>query len=268
MLGAPDSGKSTLARYLYGRLCAAGRRAAFLDGDPGQSTLGPPATLTLALGLPGDPSFPPAGPCWRRFVGATSPRGHMLPLVVGAARLVERAREAGADVIVYDTSGLVDPAQGGVNLKWAKIELLQPAVAIAIRRGQELEPLLVPLRRLLGGRLVELQPAAGVQTRDLATRQAHRAAQFARYFAGARPLVLDLKQLAVLPGPVFAFNQVVALEDAAGFLVALGILRRADLQREEVTLWAPNISPSKVAALRAGDLTLDPATYRDQILGR
>ncbi len=268
VLGAPDSGKSTLARYLYGRLCAAGRRALFLDGDPGQSTLGPPATLTLAAGLPGDPPFPPTGPRWRRFVGATSPRGHMLSLLTVAARLVERAREAGAEVIVYDTSGLVNPAQGGVNLKWAKIELLQPTAVIAIQRDQELEPLLVPLRRLLGDRLVELRPAAAVQPRDPLTRRAYRAAQFARYFAGARPLLLDLRRLAVLPGPGFAFNQLVGLEDAAGFLVALGIVRRADLPRGEVVLWAPDISAAEFVALRAGDLTVDPATYQDQALPR
>ena len=268
VLGAPDSGKSTLARYLYSRLCAAGRRALFLDGDPGQSTLGPPTTLTLASGLPGDPAFPPAGPCWRRFVGATSPRGHMLSLLVGAARLVEQARTAGADAIVYDTSGLVDPAQGGVNLKWAKIELLRPAAVIAIQRDQELEPLLVPLRRLLGGRLVELRPAAAVQPRDPVARRAHRAAQFARYFASARPQVLDLKRVAVLPGPGFAFNQLVGLEDATGSLVALGIVRRADLHRGEVTLLAPHYAAAEVVALRAGDLTVDPVTYQDQVLAR
>ena len=134
VIGAPDVGKSSFAQYLYRRLCREAGRVAFLDGDPGQSTLGPPTTMTLAIG----DSFPPQGPHWRNFVGAVSPRGHMLPLVVGASRLVQAARQAGVETIVYDTCGLVDPAYGGTALKLAKIELLQPVVVCAIQRNREL----------------------------------------------------------------------------------------------------------------------------------
>jgi hypothetical protein len=53
VIGATDTGKSTFAQYLYRRLGAEpGRRVAYLDGDPGQSRLGPPTTMTLALGKP------------------------------------------------------------------------------------------------------------------------------------------------------------------------------------------------------------------------
>lgn len=264
LLGAPDTGKSTLARYLYGRLSAEGRRVAFLDGDPGQGTLGPPATLTLALGRAGDDTFPPAGPIRHRFVGATSPRGHMLPMVVGAARLVGAAREAGSETIVHDTTGLVEPAQGGLSLKLAKIELLRPAAVIAIQRTDELEPLLVPLRRSRGLSLFELRPSPAARPRDLTTRQAYRAAQFARYFAGARSWVVDFAHLAVIPAPDFVFSQLVALEDADGFLLSLGIVQRADLSARRVNLLTPLASPETANALRLGDLIVDPRTFRDQ----
>jgi polynucleotide 5'-kinase involved in rRNA processing len=49
VIGAPDAGKSTFARYLFKRFQAEGLRAAFLDGDPGQASLGPPTMLTLSL---------------------------------------------------------------------------------------------------------------------------------------------------------------------------------------------------------------------------
>lgn len=266
VLGAPDTGKSTLASYLYTRLCAEGRRAAFLDGDPGQSTLGPPATLTLIIGEPGSARFPPAGKLYRWFVGAVSPRGHMLPLLVGAARLVAAAREAGAEVVVYDTSGLVDPGQGGVNLKLAKVDLLQPNAVIAIQRERELEPLLVPLRGGRRTRLIELQPSGAVQPRDMAARQAHRAGQFARYFADARLLAVDLGSVATLPAETFTFNQLVALEDRHGFTVGLGIVRRADPVARQVSLLTPLRSLQGVDALRLGDLMVDPRTGRDQPL--
>lgn len=266
VIGAPDVGKSTFARYLYSRLSDLGRRVAYLDGDPGQSTLGPPATLTLALGLPGDASFPPKGRLWRKFVGAVSPRGHMLPLLVGAARLVCAAQEAGADVIVYDTSGLVDPLQGGVNLKLAKIDLLRPTVILAIERANELRPILMPLHYSRRVPVVKLASSPAAIARDVPTRQAHRAAQFARYFAGARPLALDCRRLAIFPTPDFALNQLVALEDAQGFALGLGIVRYAELHIGHVTLLTPLSSLEGVDALHLGDLTVDPHTYRDQRL--
>ncbi len=293
VVGAPDTGKSTLARYLYDRLAAAGRRGALLDGDPGQSTLGPPATMTLALGenviarsglcdeaIPCDEGdcfantarndvadLPPAGAIYRWFVGATSPRGHMLPLLVGAGRLVEAARAAGAEAIIYDTSGLVDPAQGGLSLKLAKIDLLRPAAVIALQREDELEPLLASLRRSQRTRLFELAPSPAVVRRDSITRREHRAVQFGRYFAGAGLLSLDFNRLAVFPEPNLAFGQLVALEDVAGFTIGLGIVREADLGARQVTLLTPLASLAGVDALRLGDLAVEPWTWRDQRAG-
>lgn len=266
VIGAPDTGKSTFARYLYQRLRRQSRRVAFLDGDPGQSALGPPATITLALGKGDNDAFPPTGQRWRRFVQAVSPRGHMLPLIVSAARLAQTAYDAGAEAMVYDTTGLIDPAQGGLNLKLAKIELLRPTAVVGIQRNQELAAILAPLRRNRRIRLIELRPSAAVQPRDVAARQAHRASQFARYFASTRAMTLDWSRLSVWPTPNFAFHQLVALEDAEGFALDLGIVQAADMKSRQVTLLTALPSLTGVEALRLGDLTLDPKTFRDQPL--
>jgi polynucleotide 5'-kinase involved in rRNA processing len=190
----------------------------------------------------------------------------MLPLLVSAARLVQTAQDAGAEVLVYDTTGFVDPTQGGLSLKLAKIELLRPSAVFAIQRDHELAPLLAALRRNRHARWVELQPSNAIQARDVPTRQAHRASQFAHYFASARTVTVDWGRLAVLPTPHFAFHQLIALEDAEGFALGLGIVQSADMKAKQVTLHAPLTSPAGVEALRLGDLTLDPKTFRDQPL--
>jgi polynucleotide 5'-hydroxyl-kinase GRC3/NOL9 len=137
VVGASDVGKSTFARYLFRRLCRSSTGVAYLDGDPGQSSLGPPTTMTLALARQGESTFPPCGPLWRGFVGSVSPAGHMLPVLTVAARLTGAAKKAGAQVIIYDTTGLVDPSRGGIALKLAKIDLLRPSVLLAIQREPE-----------------------------------------------------------------------------------------------------------------------------------
>jgi len=268
VVGAPDTGKSTFARYLYHRLCAHHERVAFIDGDVGQAILGPPTTMTLALGEPGDDGFPPAGPRFRTFVGDVSPRGHMLPTLVGAHKLVRRAREQGATAVLFDTTGLVDPAHGGGALKRAKVELLRPTVVVGIQRGSELEHLLLPLRRSRRTRVIDLPAASSgaARRRDVTTRQQHRAARFRRYFEGAHVLEVVWQRLAVFPTPAFTLHRLVALEDSEGFALALGIVTASDLARNAVMLYTSLPSLASVDAIRLGDLALDPHTFRESRL--
>lgn len=267
VIGAPDTGKSTFARYLYARLCAFHERVAFIDGDIGQASLGPPTTMTLALRQGGETRFPPGGPRVRVFVGANSPRGHMLPTLIGVYKLARRAQELGATVTVMDTTGLIAPEQGGPALKQAKVDLLEPTVLFAIQRGSELEPILGPLRRSARTRVVELPAASAVRPRDPQTRRVHRARLFARYFADAYPLEISWARLAVFPAPRFERYRLVALEDRRGFALALGIVLEADHARKMLLLLTPAHSLSEVDALRVGDVWVNPETGEDSRVG-
>ena len=94
IIGAPDTGKSTLARYLYDLLNQHSAPVAFVDGDPGQSVLGPPTTMTLGMNMEKIVFSPKI--IFRYFVSAVSPIGHMLDVLTGAARLIEKANLLGA----------------------------------------------------------------------------------------------------------------------------------------------------------------------------
>lgn len=272
VVGAPDAGKSTFVHYLFRRLSEAGHSVAYLDGDPGQSSLGPPATMTAVLqdgpSLPAPGYFPQEGKMWRSFVGAVSPAGHMLPMVVSAARLVKAALQAGAGVVLYDTCGLIDPPAGGLALKMAKIDLLKPAIVFAIQRDRELEALLTPVRLSGRARVVDLRPSPAARRRAHPARQAHRAARFARYFAGARLLRVDWSRLAVFPSPRFALNRLVALEDEQGFTLGLGVVRDIDREARRLTLYTPLGDMKHVTAIHIGDVEVDVATFRDKTIGR
>jgi len=263
VIGAPDVGKSTFAEYLFHEVRREAGKAALLDGDPGQSRLGLPTIMTLALGASGELDFPRDARRWHWFVGSTSPSGHMLPVLVGAARLVEAARGAGAEVIVYDTSGLVDPALGGLALKLAKIDLLRPALVVCIQNRAELEPLLVPLRRRSSLEVVSLPASPQVHKRDLTKRRAYRASQFAAYFRSATSISIEWTRYAVHPFPRFSMNRLVALEDRHGFTLGLGIVRAIDRTLRKVKLLTPLNSLKNVDALRLGDVTIDTQTFRD-----
>ena len=263
VVGAPDVGKSTFARYLYQRLQESKRPAAYLDGDPGQGKLGPPATMTLTTGSMLDSPFQLEVPAWRSFVGSTTPAGHMLPVVVGAARLIRTAHEAGYEVVVYDTTGLIDPNRGGTHLKLAKINLLRPSILFAIQRDRELEALLRPLFHSRRLEVIEMPVSPRAESRDLLTRRAFRAEKFAHYFAGARPKKLSWARLAVFPIPAFKLNLLVAMEDVNGYILGLGIIQQIVGESREVTLLTPLPSLEGVDSIALGDVVLDPQTFFD-----
>jgi len=201
VLGAPDTGKSTLSRYLVYKSFAAGLPGALVDLDLGQSHLGPPTALGLGLfppRLPGDNSLFPEG---LYFIGQTSPVGSILEVAVGCRVLVEQAARRGVSRVVINTSGLVH-GPGALRLKRAQVELLQPNFIWALQREQELEPLLLGL----GGDADAGEPSGGWTVRRLpvssrASRKApedrrrYREERFRRYFQEARRLSLPWRSL-------------------------------------------------------------------------
>ena len=107
------------------------------------------------------------------FVGATSPQGQLLPLVVGVGRLRARAKAEGADLVVVDTSGLVSGVYGQL-LKYHKIELLEPDVVIGLQRGEELDPILGIVRRFFKTEVVELSVLPDIRHTSVDERAAYR----------------------------------------------------------------------------------------------
>ena len=261
VLGGTDTGKSTFARYLFLELCRLGRRVAYLDGDVGQSTLGLPATMTAALCPPGGrPAFPPAGLRAVFFVGAVSPRGHMLPVVVGAHKLQAWACRQGATEIVMDTTGMVDAAGGGGALKQWKIELLAPATLFALARGAELEHILWPLRRRRDLRVRELAVAPAAREKVREARVAHRTDRFRRYFAGAGRLSVSLHRMPVTGLGGTIRGRLVAFQDKASFVLGLGVVEKLDPGRGMLGVRTPLSDLDGVTSLRLGSLRLDPAS--------
>ncbi len=264
VIGDSNTGKSTLARYLFQQLAEGGRRAAYLDLDVGQSTLGLPTTLNLGMAArTGDGAFPPQGQGAAFFVGACSPRGHMLPALVGAHLLQEKGHHWGAEAIVVDTTGLVDRTQGGKALKEWKIELLAPSLVVGLQRGQELEPILWPLRRDARVRLLELPVSPHVRERSWEARILHRRERLAAYFAQGSSQVVSLRKMAVYDLERLARGALLAFQDVEGLVLALGIVQETDRAGGRVTVHSPLQDWEGVASVRFGTLRWDLQAERE-----
>ncbi len=266
IIGTTDAGKTTFGKYLYGRLSEQYQPVAFLDGDPGQSTLGPPANMTVKLSSEKDRGFPPGGEMRRMFVGSTTPVRHMLPVVTAAARLSWFAVDSGAKVVVYDTTGLVDPAQGGLNLKMAKIDLLQPKVVFGIQKNKELEQLLIPLRKSRRLKVIDLPLSKSVCIRDMETRQTNRENNFRNFFRESDTFMIDWSSYAVLPAPVFKQHRLLSLENKKGFVLGSAIVLKNFQDSKQVEILSTSKSLRELDTIRLGDLTVDPDTFSHEFI--
>ncbi len=260
ILGGTDTGKTTLTRYITDRLIDTGQPLAHLDGDPGQGELGPPCTMSCRVY--GKDTKLIANHQW--FVGSVTPRGHMLSVLVGAKRLVEKVRSENVQVLVYDTTGLVNPEGGGHYLKQSKIELLNPSTIIALQNKDELEPILAPVRRTSSIQLIECSASDSARTRDTNERRKYRAKRFSEVFSDCGSLAVPVDSLPVWPRSQFERHRLVALTEESGFVISLGIVERFHSNDETVILKTPLETLDGVSSLKIGAIYLDPVTFRDQ----
>lgn len=202
VLGRVDVGKTTLVEKLSVELARQGFRVGVVDADIGQSDIGPPTTVGLGIINKGCSSLKEAEGRGLYFVGSTSPKGHLLPLVVGTKRMAEKARAMDMQRILIDTTGLVD---GGVGrtLKTHKIELTRPDLIIAIQQEGELEPILKPLEAFSWLTCLYLSPEPQCRKRSHEERKKRRWATFMAYFKESEPLDIDLKTVSFVNLPLF-----------------------------------------------------------------
>lgn len=263
VIGESDTGKTTFARYLFLQLCRCHSRVAFLDCDVGQSTLGLPTTMNLALSGSQPSLFPPTGETLSYFVGSTSPRGHMLPTVIGAYRLQRKAQELGAEAIVVDTTGLVSREAGGGALKQWKIELLEPSALVGLARGPELEHILWSWRWDKRVRVYDLPVSEYVVEKARARRITNREEKFLRYFQTAHTLTVPFRQVVVFGIEMMAGGRLLAFQDDQGFAMALGVANAYERRGQELVVTTPLPSLEGVSNIRFGSLKLDPTTGQE-----
>ncbi len=256
VLGGVDSGKTTFTKRLARAGLEAGQVVAVVDADLGQSTIGPPTTVGLKL-IRESADLEDGTPDAMAFVGGISPRGHVLPLVTGTSKLVMRAIEMGARLIIVDTSGLIDGVAGQV-LKLTKAELCRPHNAVALARGGELEPIVGVLERFLSLDVRALAVHPEIRERSVEERTTHRET---RLGAALGPEVYRwrVKPTVFMPSlpPIFDLAELdgllVGIDDGHGDCLGLGILE----YREDALRLLTPVSEG-VRALRLGSVRVAP----------
>jgi polynucleotide 5'-hydroxyl-kinase GRC3/NOL9 len=185
LVGGIDSGKTTFCTLLANAAVAAGRRVAIVDADVGQSEIGPPTCIGMAVADEPFAGLSDLIPAALAFVGSTSPRGALLEMTVSIRRMADAAAEREPDLTLVDTTGLVRPPQG-VRLKQGKFALLNPEQVVALQKRGECEPILASLAHSERVAVHRLPVPVVIANKTAVVRAQRRASRFARYFTGAQ----------------------------------------------------------------------------------
>lgn len=246
LIGATDTGKSTLVARWASILFAKGRSCAVVDADVGQSDIGPPGTVGMGVIEGPIRSLREVEPTALHFVGAFSPRSRALECLTGVSRMVQRARRQRVDHILVDTTGFLEGPLGRA-LKLNKIQLLDPDLVVCLQRKGECYFLATAFRGQERPRFQFLPSAPEVRVRTPAERTRCRMEALGLHLKDATLRRADLADMALSHWPIFQ-----------GDPLPTGRMRALAQQIGRRVLWA------EVQGERLVMVTSDPLGWREE----
>jgi polynucleotide 5'-hydroxyl-kinase GRC3/NOL9 len=268
LLGATDTGKSTLAQFLISHLCQRRLKVGLVDADIGQSFLGPPATIGLSV-FKSHPDWEVIlSPPEIFFVGSTTPEGHFSVHLKGVKRMVDKVTSYGPDVILVDTTGFVS-GEGGRELKRKKIDLVCPHFILALQKGDDIEPILELYQENPLYKICRLPLSEQVRPKSMEERRTHRTNKFRDYFKYSSIQELGIEGVEIegevldpdgAPLPLdWALKRnslLVGMKDENDDTLALGLVRNYSEDRRILRVFTPLQEIQRVKTIQLSSLRL------------
>jgi polynucleotide 5'-hydroxyl-kinase GRC3/NOL9 len=202
VLGTADSGKTSFCTYLVNRSLHEKKKVAILDGDLGQSDIGPPSTVSYA------PVTKPLTDLFNLraknafFVGTTSPKANTERVIDGLTSLKKEIMSDNPDLIVINTDGWVEE-QEAVDYKIKLAKELKPDIVFCIQQKDELKPFLNAHSEFVTA--VVDSPSA-IKKRSMEKRRGLRELGYVKYLRNAKVQSLPLSWLKIEENGSFCLN--------------------------------------------------------------
>jgi len=270
IIGATDTGKTTLANFLTLNLCRRGLKVALVDADIGQSTLGPPATIGFAV-FKSDPDWEVVlSPPEIFLVGSTTPEGHFPLHLKGIKRMVDKAISYDTEWILVDTTGFVS-GEAGKELKRRKIDLISPRFILALQKSDEIEHILTLYQENPLYRILRLPLSEKVRPRSMEDRRTNRANKFREYFKDAVIQELAVEEVRIegevldpsgeaipLDWSLKINGLLMALKDRDDETLALGVIRNYLAEKKVLRVLTPLTDIQRVETIQLSSLKIIP----------
>lgn len=193
VIGTGDSGKTSFCTFLINKLLTERQKVAILDGDLGQSDVGPPCTVSYAFvtkpvtdlfNLKARNAF---------FVGFTSPNRAINKMVEGLVSLKREISSNNPQVIIINTDGWVE-GEDAVKYKLQLVEKFNPDILFCIQQKDELASLFKVLEKFR--KLIVDSPSA-IRRRSEEKRRSLRELGYIKYLRNAKVKSIPLSWLKI-----------------------------------------------------------------------
>jgi polynucleotide 5'-hydroxyl-kinase GRC3/NOL9 len=193
VIGGIDCGKTGFCTYLANTALGKKSNIALIDGDLGQSDIGPPGTVSLCtFNEPVVDLFQLRSEDLK-FIGATSPSGRTEAVLETLCTLKQRALEQSADFIIVNTDGWVE-GDAAVKYKVNLVEKIAPDIVVAVQCENELSPILNALNNF---QVIGVQSPQIIKKRDQETRKLLRESAYKKYLKELKVRSFPLSWIAV-----------------------------------------------------------------------
>jgi polynucleotide 5'-hydroxyl-kinase GRC3/NOL9 len=182
VMGTVDAGKSSFCTYIVNKLLREKHKIAVLDGDLGQSDLGPPCSIaynivakpvTDLFNLEAKNAF---------FVGVTSPSTAVDKVIKGLVSLKGEILDNNPDFIVINTDGWVK-GEDAVNYKIRLVKELAPDMVLCISHDDEMAMLISALEN---SKKVVVESPSAIKQRSREKRKSLRELGYIKYLKNAK----------------------------------------------------------------------------------
>jgi len=203
ILGSPDTGKSSFCTYLVNRLLEKKKRVAILDGDLGQSDVGPPSTIAYALAVKPITDLFNLHAKNALFIGETSPSNAPEKMVQALFLLEKEALANEPDFLLINTDGWTE-GERAVDYKLKLAKELGPQVIFFIQQKDELNSMLNVENN---ARKVVVESPKTIRQRDREKRKGLRELGYKKYMRNPRVQSLSLSWVKVEGNESFILNK-------------------------------------------------------------
>lgn len=197
VIGGVDSGKTSFCTYLLNEAVKRKWKVAIIDGDLGQSDVGPPSTIGFShITTPVKDLFEIRAEDVH-FVGLTSPSGAVNSVIEGLTEAKNRALKTDLDLLIINTDGWVEGTEAS-KYKIQLTERISPSVVVGIRQRNELTPILTSFKE----KNITIDSPKDVQRRNREKRKILRELGYKKYLKQARVQSFTLNVVKVQGAPL------------------------------------------------------------------
>ncbi len=198
ILGGVDSGKTSLCTYLCNKLLENKKQVAIIDGDLGQSDIGPPSTVGYAIiRRPIIDIFSvKAENCY--FIGFTTPSKARNKVIQRLTEIKSEISKNPVNCIIVNTDGWVN-GEEALEYKVQLVEKLDADLVIGLEHEDQLKHILDEIK---SRKTLICNPSPYIRKRDREQRKHLRELSYKKHLKNAKVRSLPLSWITIKGAPL------------------------------------------------------------------